>query len=142
VALHANHPRELTTAARAACARIVEAGIPMVSQTVLLAGVNDDAATLAELMRAFVEARIKPYYLHQLDAALGTAQFRVPLERGQALMRGLRGRLSGIAQPTYVLDIPGGHGKVPIGPAYLAGDLDACVSVDDPWGGTHAYPAT
>jgi lysine 2,3-aminomutase len=141
VALHANHPRELTTAARAACARIIDAGLPMVSQSVLLAGVNDDAATLAALMRAFVEARIKPYYLHQLDAAPGTAQFRVPLASGQALMRELRGRVSGLAQPTYLLDIPGGHGKVPVGPGYLAGDLDACVSVEDPWGGMHDYAA-
>jgi lysine 2,3-aminomutase len=140
VALHANHPRELSPAARAACARIIDAGMPMVSQTVLLAGVNDDRETLAALMRAFVEARIKPYYLHQLDAAPGTARFRVALAKGQALMRGLRGRLSGLAQPTYVLDIPGGHGKVPIGPGYLAGDLDVCVSVEDPWGGAHAYP--
>jgi lysine 2,3-aminomutase len=141
VALHANHPRELTPAARAACARIIDAGMPMVSQSVLLAGVNDDAATLAALMRAFVEARIKPYYLHQLDAAPGTASFRVPLAQGQALMRGLRGRVSGLAQPTYVLDIPGGYGKVPAGPGYLAGDLDACVSVEDPWGGAHDYEA-
>jgi lysine 2,3-aminomutase len=141
VALHANHRRELTAAARAACARIVDAGMPMVSQTVLLAGVNDDAATLADLMRGFVEARVKPYYLHHLDAAPGTARFRVSLARGQALMRSLRGRLSGLAQPTYVLDIPGGHGKVPVGPGYLAGDLDACASVEDPWGERHAYPS-
>jgi lysine 2,3-aminomutase len=112
-----------------------------VGQTVLLAGVNDAAETLAALMRGFVEARIKPYYLHQLDAAPGTAQFRVPLAEGQALMRQLRGRMSGLAQPTYVLDIPGGHGKVPIGPGYLAGELDACVSVEDPWGGAHDYAA-
>ncbi|MGH6955238.1 MAG: lysine-2,3-aminomutase-like protein [Caulobacteraceae bacterium] len=140
VALHANHPRELTPAAKAACARIVDAGLPMVSQTVLLAGVNDDAATLAALMRAFVEARVKPYYLHHPDFAPGTERFRVSLAKGQALMRALRGRLSGLCQPTYVLDIPGGYGKVPVGPAYLAGDLDACVAVEDPWGGTHAYP--
>jgi lysine 2,3-aminomutase len=141
VALHANHPRELTPAARDACARIIDAGMPMVSQSVLLAGVNDDAATLEALMRGFVEARIKPYYLHQLDAAPGTAPFRVPLAEGQALVRGLRGRVSGLAQPTYVLDIPGGHGKVPVGPGYLARDLDACVSVEDPWGATHDYAA-
>jgi len=140
VALHANHPRELTAAARAACARIVDAGMPMVSQTVLLAGVNDDAETLAALMRAFAETRIKPYYLHHGDLAPGTGHFRVGLARGQALMRALRGRVSGLCQPTYVLDLPGGHGKVPVGPSYLVGDLDACVSVDDPWGATHAYP--
>jgi len=140
VALHANHPRELTPAARAACARIVEAGLPMVSQTVLLAGVNDDAAILADLMRALVETRIKPYYLHHGDLAPGTGHFRVSLAKGQALMRALRGRVSGLCQPTYVLDLPGGHGKVPVGPGYLAGDLDACLSVEDPWGGLHAYP--
>jgi lysine 2,3-aminomutase len=140
VALHANHARELTPAARAACARIVNAGMPMVSQTVLLAGVNDDAETLAALMRAFVEARIKPYYLHHGDFAPGTAHFRVGLEKGQALMRALRGRVSGLCQPTYMLDLPGGHGKVPVGPGYLAGDLDGCVSVEDPWGRSHAYP--
>jgi lysine 2,3-aminomutase len=140
VALHANHPRELTPDARAACARIVDAGLPMLSQTVLLAGVNDDAATLGELMRAFVETRIKPYYLHHGDLAPGTAHFRTSLEAGQALMRQLRGDLSGLCQPTYMLDLPGGHGKVPVGPGYVAGDLDACVSVEDPWGEVHAYP--
>ncbi|HZZ89767.1 MAG TPA: lysine-2,3-aminomutase-like protein [Caulobacteraceae bacterium] len=140
VAVHANHPRELTAAARAACTRIVEAGMPMLSQTVLLAGVNDDAASLAALMRAFVETRIKPYYLHQLDLAPGTSHFRTSLEAGQALMRQLRGDLSGLCQPTYMLDLPGGHGKVPVGPGYVAGDLDACVSVEDPWGGSHSYP--
>ena len=119
MALHANHARELTGAARAACARLVDAGIPMLSQTVLLKGVNDDAETLAALMRAFVEARVKPYYLHHLDAAPGTSHFRTTIAEGQRLMRSLRGRLSGLAQPTYVLDIPGGHGKVPIGPDYL-----------------------
>jgi lysine 2,3-aminomutase len=122
IALHANHPRELTAEARAACARIVEAGLPMVSQTVLLQGVNDDAATLAALMRAFVESRVKPYYLHHGDLAPGTAHFRTPIRKGQALVRALRGRLSGLCQPTYVLDLPGGHGKVPIGPTYIHPD--------------------
>jgi lysine 2,3-aminomutase len=140
VALHANHPRELTGAARAACAAIIDAGMPMLSQTVLLAGVNDDAEVLSQLMRAFVETRIKPYYLHHGDMAPGAAHFRTSLAAGQTLMRQLRGDLSGLAQPTYMLDLPGGHGKVPVGPGYLAGDLDACVSVEDPWGGSHAYP--
>ncbi len=118
VALHANHPRELTPGARDACARLVDAGIAMVSQTVLLRGVNDDAETLASLMRAFVEARIKPYYLHHGDLAPGTSHLRLPLEEGQALVRALLGRVSGLCQPTYVLDIPGGHGKAPVGPSY------------------------
>ncbi len=134
VALHANHPDELTPAARAACARLIDAGLPMVSQSVLLRGVNDDPAVLGALMRAFVETRIKPYYLHHADLAPGTAHHRTTLEEGQALMRAIRGDLSGLCQPTYVLDIPGGHGKVPVGPGYLEGD-----EVTDPWGGAHAY---
>jgi lysine 2,3-aminomutase len=120
VALHANHPRELTEGARAACARIIDAGIPMVSQSVLLRGVNDNAVTLEALMRAFVECRIKPYYLHHGDLAPGTAHLRTTLEQGQQLMRALRGRVSGLCQPDYVLDIPGGHGKAPVGPTYLS----------------------
>jgi lysine 2,3-aminomutase len=134
VVLHANHARELTAAARAACARLIDAGMPMLSQTVLLKGVNDAPDTLADLLRAFVETRIKPYYLHQLDPAPGTSHFRVSIGQGQALMRALRGRLSGLAQPTYVFDIPGGHGKVPIGPAYLSGDA---TTVTDPRGIEH-----
>ena len=129
VVVHANHPRELTEAARGACARLIDAGIPMVSQSVLLRGVNDDPATLARLMRAFVETRIKPYYLHHADFAPGTSHFRTTIAEGQALMRALRGRLSGLAQPTYVLDIPGGFGKVPAGPAYvdMCGEAGAVV---------------
>lgn len=136
VALHADHPRELTPAARAACARIVDAGIPMVSQSVLLRGVNDDPETLAALMRAFVESRIKPYYLHHGDLAPGASHHRTTLAEGRALMRALRGALSGLAQPTYVLDIPGGHGKVPVGPDYLATDGQ----VEDPDGVLRPYP--
>lgn len=135
VALHANHADELTPAAEAAVARIVEAGIPMVSQTVLLKGVNDDAAVLEALMRRFVELRIKPYYLHHPDLAPGTGHFRSSIAEGQALMRELRGAVSGLCQPTYVLDIPGGHGKSPVGPCYV-GDGE----VTDPNGLPHAYP--
>jgi len=120
VAVHANHPRELSAKARAACARMVDAGIPLVSQSVLLRGVNDDAVTLEALMRAFVECRIKPYYLHHGDLAPGTAHLRTTLARGQELMAALRGRVSGLCQPEFVLDIPGGHGKAPAGPSYLS----------------------
>ena len=120
VALHANHARELTDRARAACAGIIDAGIPMVSQSVLLRGVNDNAEALEALMRAFVECRIKPYYLHHGDLAPGTSHLRTTLQHGQELMRALRGRLSGLCQPDYVLDIPGGHGKAPVGPNYLS----------------------
>ncbi|WP_293675806.1 lysine-2,3-aminomutase-like protein [uncultured Phenylobacterium sp.] len=135
VGLHANHPEELTPAVEAACARILDAGIPMVSQSVLLKGVNDDPATLETLMRRFVELRIKPYYLHHADLAPGTGHFRTTLGAGQALMADLRGRVSGMCQPTYVLDIPGGHGKSPVGPCYF-GDGQ----VTDPQGKSHAYP--
>jgi len=140
VALHANHPRELTPAARAAIERIVDAGIPMVSQSVLLRGVNDDARTLEQLMRAFVECRIKPYYLHHADLAPGTSHFRTSIAQGQALMRALRGRLSGLAQPTYVLDIPGGFGKVPAGAQYIDMCGEAGAQVEDINGVKRAYP--
>jgi lysine 2,3-aminomutase len=152
VALHANHPRELTDAARAACARMIDAGIPMVSQSVLLRGVNDDSATLEALMRAFVECRIKPYYLHHGDLAPGTAHLRTTLEHGQELMRALRGRVSGLCQPDYVLDIPGGHGKAPVGPNYLSRvnsssqdgeqQLESRYRIVDYCGDVHLYPPT
>ncbi len=144
IVLHANHPRELTADARSACARLIDAGIPMLSQSVLLKGVNDDPDTLGALMRAFVEMRIKPYYLHHADLAPGTAHLRTGLAEGQALMRSLRARLSGLCQPVYVLDVPGGAGKVPVGPNYLApcrADGEAPLyRVDDPEGRPHLYP--
>ena len=138
--VHANHPRELTGAARAACARVVDAGIPVLSQSVLLRGVNDDAETLAALMRAFVEARIKPYYLHHADLAPGTAHLRTTIAEGQALLRGLHGQVSGLCQPAYVLDIPGGAGKSPIGPCYLREHEPDEYRVEDFNGRMHAYP--
>jgi lysine 2,3-aminomutase len=135
VAIHANHPRELTPATRAACDRLIDAGFVLVSQSVLLKGVNDDVETLAALMRGFVELRVKPYYLHHPDLARGTAHFRVPIARGQALVEALRGRLSGLCQPHYVLDIPGGHGKAPLGRSAWDG-----ATVTDFHGKAHAYP--
>ena len=140
VVLHANHPRELGPSAREACARIARAGIPMLSQTVLLAGVNDDPATLEELFRALVAMRVKPYYLHHLDLAPGTARFRTSIAAGQELVRGLRGRVSGLCQPAYVLDIPGGAGKVPIGPSHLGeAGADGARVVHDWQGKPHLY---
>jgi lysine 2,3-aminomutase len=148
IAVHANHPREFSENARAACARLTEAGIPLVSQSVLLRGVNDDAVTLEALMRIFVECRIKPYYLHHGDLAPGTAHLRTTLEQGQALMVALRGRVSGLCQPEYVLDIPGGHGKAPIGPSYLSQDKsperdlsqETRYRIVDYCGEVHLYP--
>jgi lysine 2,3-aminomutase len=145
VALHINHPRELTQAARAACARMADAGLVLLGQSVLLAGVNDTPEVLGDLMRALVECRIKPYYLHHGDLAPGTAHLRTDIATGQDLMRALRGRLSGLCQPTYVLDIPGGHGKSPIGPDYLArtgSNGDAHFVVEDFNGRRHRYPPT
>ena len=132
--LHANHARELTPEARAAIRRVQAEAIPVLGQSVLLRGVNDSLAALEALFRAMLAARIKPYYLHQLDAAPGTARFHVPIAEGRRLLAGLRGRVSGLAWPTYVLDIPGGHGKVPIGPDYL----DPDDHVRDPHQGRHA----
>ncbi len=137
VALHANHPREMSDAARGACARLIDAGLPMVSQTVLLRGVNDSVEVMIQLMRVFVENRIKPYYLHHGDLAPGTSHFRTSIEEGQALMRALRGNLSGLALPEYVLDIPGGHGKSPIGPSYLHGSGPAHGQEIVDWQGKH-----
>jgi lysine 2,3-aminomutase len=140
VALHANHPRELTPTARAACARLVDSGIVMISQSVLLKGVNDDPDTLAALMRAFVETRVKPYYLHHPDLAPGTSHFRLTIAEGRALVAGLRGRISGLCQPTYILDIPGGHGKAAIGPDAIRLENAGCYTVSDFKGVEHTYP--
>lgn len=139
VLLHCNHPRELTDTARQACARLVDAGIPMLGQSVLLRGVNDDAAVLTQLFRAMVESRVKPHYLHHGDHARGTSHFRTTIAHGQALMRELRGRVSGLCQPGYMLDIPGGAGKVPIGPGYLEADGERYL-VEDYQGETHIWP--
>jgi lysine 2,3-aminomutase len=139
VVLHVNHAQELSPSALSACAMLVDAGIPMLSQSVLLKGVNDDAATLEELFRTLIANRIKPYYLHHGDLAQGTGHFRTSIGEGQALMRDLRGKLTGIAQPTYVLDIPGGHGKVPLGPTYVH-DCAAGLEIEDPNGKRHSYP--
>lgn len=111
VAVHCNHVRELTADAKAALGRMADAGIVLLSQSVLLKGVNDSVATLADLMRGLVEARVRPYYLHQLDFAPGTSHFRVPVDEGQRLVRELRDAISGLAQPQYVIDIPGGVSK-------------------------------
>lgn len=131
--VHANHAREFTPEARAAIRRVQAAAIPVLGQSVLLRGVNDSPEALELLFRAMVDARVKPYYLHQLDPAPGTSRFHVPIEEGRRLLAALRGRVTGLAWPTYVLDIPGGHGKVPLGPDYLESED----RVRDPWGNVH-----
>lgn len=117
VAVHCNHASELSSSARAALARLADAGIPLLSQTVLLKGVNNDIDTLADLMRALVEARVRPYYLHHPDLAPGTSHFRLSVAEGQGLVRLLRDRISGLAQPHYVIDIPGGVSKALASPS-------------------------
>ena len=140
VGVHVNHVRELTPEADAALERLKRSGAMLLSQTVLLRGVNDRVETLGELMRALVERGVRPYYLHHPDPAPGTARFRVSIEEGRALVKGLRGRYSGLCQPTYVLDIPGGFGKVPAGPAWIE-STGAGLSAADPWGGRHIIEA-
>jgi lysine 2,3-aminomutase len=142
VVVHANHPRELTPEAKEALTRLSRAGIPLLSQTVLLRGVNDDAALLEALFRGLVAMRVKPYYLHHADLARGTAHFRTGIAVGQRLVRSLRGRVSGLCQPTYVLDIPGGYGKVPIAPCAVSrGGKRGEWNVEDSTGTQHTYPA-
>lgn len=117
VAVHCNHARELTQQARAALGRMADAGIQLLGQSVLLKGVNADIDTLAELMCALVESRVRPYYLHHPDLAQGTSHFRLGVEQGQVLVRELRDRVSGLAQPQYVIDIPGGVSKALASPS-------------------------
>src|SRR5271170_5724992 len=141
VVIHANHPRELTTQVQEAVLKLSRAGIPLLSQTVLLRGVNDDAAVLEALFRRLVAMRVKPYYLHHADLAPGTSHFRNGLASGQRLVRSLRGRISGLCQPSYVLDIPGGYGKVPIGPcAATSAGSSGQWAIEDAAGVRHCYP--
>ncbi|MBS1003121.1 lysine-2,3-aminomutase-like protein [Acetobacter thailandicus] len=133
IAVHINHVREMTFAAQDVLKRLVRQGIPLLGQSVLLRGVNDSTEALEALFRAMVAVRMRPYYLHQLDQAPGTARFHVPVEEGQRLLAGLRGRVTGLAWPVYVLDIPGGYGKIPLGPGYVDGPLE----VRDPFGQSH-----
>lgn len=122
VAIHANHAREFTPDACAALARLVKSGVALVSQSVLLKGVNDNVDALVDLMRAFLVNRVKPYYLHHPDLAQGTSHFRPTIGQGQELMRALRSQISGLAQPTYVLDVPGGATKAPLLGEYVQAD--------------------
>lgn len=140
LAVHANHPRELTEEVRSAIRRLSDAGVTLLSQTVLLKNVNDDPDVLADLMRRFVENRIRPYYLHHPDLAPGTAHFRLTVEEGRAIVAALRGRLSGLCQPTYVLDIPGGYGKTSLSGESVRSLGDGQFEVTDYRGNRHVYP--
>lgn len=119
VMTHFNHPKELDAEARAACTRLADAGFPVMNQTVLLRGINDDSDTLESLFRALVRVRVRPYYLLQMDPVQGSGHLRTPLARGVELIGALQGRLTGIAMPKFICDTPGGKGKVPLGPASI-----------------------
>jgi lysine 2,3-aminomutase len=121
---HFNHPKEITPESSLACQRIADAGIPLGSQTVLLHGINDNADILKELFTKLVRIRVRPYYLYQCDIAKGIGHFRTPVSQGIELMKNIRGYISGYAVPTFVIDAPGGGGKIPINPEYL-------ISVDE-----------
>ncbi|MBQ5516003.1 MAG: lysine-2,3-aminomutase-like protein [Acetobacter sp.] len=121
MAVHINHERELSAKAQQSLKRVIQRGIPLLGQSVLLRGVNDTEQALENLFRAMVENRIRPYYLHHLDRAPGTERFYVPMQEGRRLLSKLRGRVTGLAWPIYTLDIPGGYGKIPLGPNYIDG---------------------
>jgi lysine 2,3-aminomutase len=139
MALHTNHARELTDDVAAACDRLTRAGIPLLSQTVLLKGVNNTVDALTDLMRRLIALKVKPYYLHHPDRARGTAKFRLTLEEGRALVSALRGNISGLCQPTYVVDIPGGHGKASAQDVTADGALPGRWNLRDFRGQTHDY---
>ncbi|XAO71411.1 MAG: lysine-2,3-aminomutase-like protein [Acetobacteraceae bacterium] len=137
---HVNHAAELSTTASQALRHVRKRGIPVLSQSVLLRGVNDSVEVMEALLRRLVQLGVKPYYLHHLDPAPGTEHFRVPVERGLEILRGLRGRVTGLAWPTYVMDIAGGYGKVPLGPHYLDAGPTSLEGVTDPKGRHHKLP--
>lgn len=124
ISVHFTHPDELTPEVAQAVARLANGGIPLANQTVLLAGINDDPSTMRSLMDGLVRLRIRPYYLHQCDAVTGSAHFRTAVDRGLAIIRGLHGFTTGYAVPTYMIDAPGGGGKVPLMPEYVVGRED------------------
>jgi lysine 2,3-aminomutase len=121
VSIHFTHPQELTAETKTACARLADAGIPLGSQTVLLSGINDSVQTMKALMQGLLKIRVKPYYLYQCDPILGSSHFRTPVEKGLEIIEGLRGHTTGYAVPAFVIDAPGGGGKIPLLPKYLVG---------------------
>ncbi|MFA7537041.1 MAG: KamA family radical SAM protein [Desulfuromonadales bacterium] len=136
---HFNHPREITPESAEACRRLADAGIPLGNQTVLLRGVNDDAGVLSELLRGLLRLRVRPYYLHHMDLVRGAGHFRTRVETGLAILQALRGPVSGMAVPQYVIDLPGGKGKVPLLPEYLE-SVGETVVLRTPVGERVTYP--
>jgi lysine 2,3-aminomutase len=137
---HFNHPRELTPEALRACADIVDAGIPLGNQSVLLRGVNDSADTMKTLLLGLVKARVRPYYLYQCDLSEGLGHFRTKVETGIGIIRELTGTISGYAVPKFVIDAPNGGGKVPMNPDYIISSDDERVVMRNYKGDTYTYP--
>jgi len=140
ISLHFVHPDECTPEAFQACARLADAGIPLGSQTVLLKGVNDDVTTMKELVHRLLLMRVRPYYLYQCDPISGSAHFRTPVAKGLEIIEGLRGHTTGYAVPTYVIDAPGGGGKIPLQPNYVIGREGDNLMLRNYEGGVFAYP--
>jgi lysine 2,3-aminomutase len=139
LAIHINHAQEITDEVSDVCKRLHASGINLLSQSVLLKGVNDSAEILSTLYRELTAMNVKPYYLHHPDLAPGTSHFRLPIAEGQRIMRELLGTLSGIAMPTYMLDIPGGHGKIPLTPNYIEPLNGGGYMLEDYQGCAHTY---
>ena len=140
MSIHFTHPDELTPEVAEACGRLADAGIPLGSQTVLLKGVNDDVETMRRLMQGLLKIRVRPYYLYQCDPISGSAHFRTPVSTGLEIIRGLRGHTTGYAVPTYVIDAPGGGGKIPLLPDYLRGREGDDLLLANYTGQTYRYP--
>lgn len=142
MSIHFTHPDELTPETAQACGRLADAGIPLGSQTVLLKGINDDVDTMKRLMQGLLRIRVKPYYLYQCDPITGSSHFRTPVEAGLDIIRGLRGHTTGYAVPTYVIDAPGGGGKIPLLPEYVSGREGGALTLTNHEGNTYRYPDT
>ncbi|MBM4355175.1 MAG: KamA family radical SAM protein [Deltaproteobacteria bacterium] len=140
MSIHFTHPDEMTREVTEACSRLADAGIPMGSQTVLLAGINDSVDIMRRLVHGLLKVRVKPYYLYQCDPISGSSHFRTPVEKGIEIIQGLRGHTSGYAIPTYVIDAPGGGGKVPISPQYSVGRDGDYLLLRNYEGGLYRYP--
>lgn len=138
--IHCNHPDEITSEISAKLNQLSDKGIVLLSQSALLKGINDNSIVLESLFKKLIENRVKPYYLHHCDLVPGTYHFRTSIQEGQELLKGIRGRVSGICWPTYVLDIPKGFGKVPLGPIYYAKDDNNETLITDYKGNVHNYP--
>jgi len=140
MSIHFTHPHELTPEVNQACEILADAGIPLGSQTVLLAGINDNVETMKEMMHGLLIVRVRPYYLYQCDPIVGSAQFRTPVEKGIEIIEGLRGHTTGYAVPTYVIDAPGGGGKIPIFPRSIVGRDGDDLLLRDHEGHIYRYP--